>query len=99
MTRAPRLRPAAADQGPGGSHPPVTSDRPWHASCPASDVMTMSLSQPAAGKEMPARDSRREGLGLPLVQQAGAFGDGGGLHPAGDSELAQDAADVHAGGA
>ena len=26
--RAPRLRPAAADQGPVGSHPPVTGGRP-----------------------------------------------------------------------
>ena len=32
-------------------------------------------------------------------QQAGAFGYGGGLDPAGDAELAQDVADVHAGGA
>jgi hypothetical protein len=31
------------------------------------------------------------------VQQAGAFGQGGGLHPAGGAELAQDVADVHPG--
>jgi len=31
------------------------------------------------------------------VQQTGAFGQGGGLDPAGDGELAQDVADVHAG--
>ena len=33
--RAPGLRPAAADQGRVGSHPPVTGGRPRHRSCPS----------------------------------------------------------------
>ena len=42
-------------------------------------------------------DSRGECLVLPGVQQAGALGQRGGLHPVMDAEFAQDVADVHAG--
>src|SRR6516165_3702993 len=44
-----------------------------------------------------ATSSAKSALRRPGVQQAGPFGHGGGLHPAGDAELADDVADVYPG--
>jgi len=43
------------------------------------------------------RRSAAARLGLPVVNEPDAFGQGGGLYPAGHAQLAQDAGHVHAG--
>jgi len=60
----------------------------------AQNQRTLSLAAPAnARRALAQRD-----LGLQAVQQPGALGQGGGLHPVGHVELAQDIGHVHGGG-
>jgi hypothetical protein len=56
------------------------------------------IGQPRRFQAAESLDSRARALGLLGIEQAGLFGKGGGLHPVGDAELAQDAGDMHAGG-